>query len=103
MGSRLHIRRRRGWHLDHADLGGDDGANLLFELKTYTGFIQQLSIEVISQYMRNEDEIRTHDPSLHGKYAGTDQDDRDMRVLGKRQVLNVGRFEFEAALVLLMN
>ncbi len=36
-----------------------------------------------------EHEINTHEMSFQGKYAGTDQDDRDMRVLGKRQVLNV--------------
>ena len=36
-----------------------------------------------------EDEMETFDQALRGKYQGTSEDDRDMRVLGKAQVLNV--------------
>jgi hypothetical protein len=38
-----------------------------------------------------EHELETFDSALRSKYAGTAADERDMRMLGKTQVLNVGR------------
>lgn len=37
----------------------------------------------------HEHELETFDSALRGKYAGTAADERDMRMLGKTQVLNV--------------
>ena len=39
----------------------------------------------------DEHELETFDSALRNKYAGTAADERDMRMLGRTQVLNVGR------------
>ena len=39
--------------------------------------------------VENEHEMETFEEALRGKYQGTAEDERDMRVLGKTQVLNV--------------
>ena len=39
--------------------------------------------------LEGEQELETFEDALRGKYQGTSEDERDMRVLGKTQVLNV--------------
>lgn len=39
--------------------------------------------------VEGEHELETFESVLKDKYAGTSEDERDMRVLGKTQVLNV--------------